>query len=120
ETQPLLMRLKSDLVPLLLHTVDGTLDQLEAPEWDPRHAVCVVAASGGYPGDYEQGIPIHGIDTIETGPDLQVFHAGTAIKNGDLVTAGGRVLSVCALGEGVDEARQRAYAAMDRIDFRGR
>lgn len=120
ETQPLLMRLKSDLVPLMLHTIDGTLDQLEAPEWDTRTAVCVVAASGGYPGDYEKGTPIAGVDSIACGPDLQVFHAGTATKNGDLVTAGGRVLAVCALGDTVDDARKLAYEAMGKIEFRGK
>jgi phosphoribosylamine--glycine ligase len=120
ETQPLLMRLKSDLVPLLLHTTDGTLDQLEAPEWDPRTAVCVVACSGGYPGDYEQGVPIHGIENIEVGADLQVFHAGTEIRNGELVTSGGRVLAVCALGDNVEIARKLAYQAIDRIEFRGK
>lgn len=120
ETQPLMMRLKSDLVPLLLHTVDGTLDQLEAPEWDPRHAVCVVAASGGYPGSYDKGIPIRGLEDIEQAEDLQVFHAGTGMKSGDLVTTGGRVLAVTALGDGVDEARDKAYAALEKIDFRGK
>ena len=118
ETQPLKMRLKSDLVPLMMHTIDGTLDQLEAPEWDPRTAVCVVATSGGYPGSYAKGLPIHGLEHVECGPDLQVFHSGTAVQNGELVTAGGRVLGVCALGEDVDDARRKAYAAMDHVDFR--
>lgn len=120
ETQPLLMRLKSDLVPLMMHTVDGTLEEMEAPEWDTRTAVCVVAASGGYPGAYDKGIPINGLDKIECGEDLQVFHAGTGTKNGELVTTGGRVLAVCALGDGVDEARKRAYEAMGKIEFLGK
>ncbi len=120
ETQPLLMRLKSDLVPLLLHTLDGTLDEFEAPEWDARTAVCVVAASGGYPDLYEKGIPIAGLEGIECGSDLQVFHAGTATRNGDLVTAGGRVLAVCALGDTVDDARKFAYEAMGKIEFLGK
>jgi len=120
ETQPLLMRLKSDLVPLLMHTIDGTLDQIEAPEWDTRTAVCVVASSGGYPGDYEKGIPIHGLETIETGPDLQVFHAGTTIGTGEMSTNGGRVLAVCALGEDVEEARRKAYGSMEKIHFQGK
>ena len=120
ETQPLMMRLKSDLVPLLLHTIDGTLAELSAPEWDERTAVCVVAASGGYPGEYEKGVAIRGLAQLETGPDLQVFHAGTAIRGGDLITTGGRVFSICALGEDVEQARERVYAAMERVEFRGK
>ncbi|MCA8951525.1 MAG: phosphoribosylamine--glycine ligase, partial [Planctomycetes bacterium] len=89
EAQPLLMRFKSDLLPYLHAVAEGRLAELEAPEWDPRVAVCVVACSEGYPGDYPKGRPIFGLDDIETGPDLQVFHAGTAQKpGGDLVTAG--------------------------------
>lgn len=119
EAQPLLMRMRSDLVPYLLHTIDGTLDQLEAPEWDPRPAVCVVAASGGYPGEYVSGVPVLGLESVAAGPDLQVFFAGVARKGGDLVTAGGRVLSVTALGDTVEHARERAYAALHGIEFRG-
>lgn len=118
ETQPLMMRLQSDLVPLLLHAVDGTLDQAEAPEWDPRPAVCVVAASGGYPGDYQKRLPIHGLCAVESGSDLQVFHAGTARQGEDFVTTGGRVLSVCARGDTVSAARGRAYACLETIEFR--
>lgn len=120
EAQPLLMRFKSDLVPYLLHTVDGTLDQLEAPEWDTRVAVCVMATSGGYPGEYKTGMPILGLDTIETGPEMQIFHSGTSRKGDDALTSGGRVLSACALGDSVEDARERAYAALDRIDFLGK
>lgn len=121
ETQPLLMRLKSDLVPLMLATAEGRLDELDAPEWDPRPAVCVMAVSGGYPGDYKKGLPIHGLDAIESGPDLQVFHSGTRRSAGrsDVVTAGGRVLAVCAMGDTVEAARQRAYAEIDKLDFAG-
>jgi phosphoribosylamine--glycine ligase len=120
ETQPLLMRLQSDLVPLLLATAEGKLDTMEAPVWDPRVAVCVVACSGGYPGDFKKGLPIFGLDRIQTGPDLQVFHAGTSQKlGGDLVTAGGRVLAVTALGADAAAARQRAYAALQQIEFQG-
>jgi phosphoribosylamine--glycine ligase len=119
ETQPLLMRLRSDLVPLLLHTARGTLEELDAPEWDPRVAVCVVAASPGYPGEHPRGLPIHGLDRIDTGPDLQVFHSGTARRGIDTVTAGGRVLSVTALGDTVDAARARVYQALGRIEFQG-
>jgi phosphoribosylamine--glycine ligase len=119
ETQPLLMRLASDLVPLLLHTVDGTLEECDAPRWDSRHAVCVVATSEGYPGDYPKGLPITGLDLIEQCADLQVFHSGTARRGHDVVTAGGRVLSVCALGDSADSARERAYGALESIEFRG-
>lgn len=119
ETQPLLMRLQSDLVPYLLHTLDGKLDALEAPKWDPRPAVCVVAVSGGYPGNYAKGVPIHGLGAVTSGPDLQVFHSATARRGGDLVTSGGRVLSVTALGDTVAAARSRAYAELAKIEYQG-
>lgn len=119
ETQPLLMRLKSDLVPLLLATVDGKLDQQEAPVWDKRHAVSVVACSGGYPGDYKKGVPIYGLDRVTAGADLQVFHSGTAKKGGDVLTAGGRVLAFTALGDTMAAARARAYAAIQQVEFSG-
>ncbi|HIE71748.1 MAG TPA: phosphoribosylamine--glycine ligase, partial [Planctomycetes bacterium] len=79
ETQPLLLRMKSDIVPLLVATAEGKLNTVDAPEWDPRVAVCVVACSGGYPGSYKKGVPIFGLDRIDAGPDLQVFHAGTRL-----------------------------------------
>jgi phosphoribosylamine--glycine ligase len=119
ETQPLLMRLSSDLVPLLAATAEGRLGSVEAPVWDPRVAVCVVLCSGGYPGDYQKGVPIFGVDRVDVGPDLQVFHAGTAQRGGDLLTAGGRVLAVTALGDDAEAARKRAHAAIERIEFRG-
>ncbi len=120
ETQPLLLRLQSDLVPLLLATAEGRLETQEAPVWDRRVAVCVVACSGGYPGEFKKGFPITGLDKIATGDDLQVFHAGTAQKpGGDLLTAGGRVLAVTALGADVEAARARAYAALAKIEFAG-
>jgi phosphoribosylamine---glycine ligase len=119
ETQPLLMRLSSDLVPLLLATAEGKLDTVEPPVWDKRVAVCVVACSGGYPGDYKSGVPIFGVDRIQQGPDLQVFHAGTKQKGGDLLTAGGRVLAVTALGADAGAARARAYQALQQIEFAG-
>jgi phosphoribosylamine--glycine ligase len=119
ETQPLMMRLNSDLVPYLSNTVEGTLDQLEAPQWDPRPAVAVVATSKGYPGEYPVGLPIHGLDDVKLGKDLQIFHSGTRIKGGDTVTAGGRVLTVCALGDTMAEARSRAYGALENLDFQG-
>lgn len=119
ETQPLLMRLSSDLVPLLLATAEGKLEEQQAPKWDPRTCITVVACSGGYPGDYKKGVPIFGLDRVKTGPDLQVFHSGTAKKGGDVVTAGGRVLAVTALGKDVEEARSRCYAALQQIEFDG-
>ncbi len=119
ETQPLLLRLRSDLLPLLLATAEGKLETQKAPEWDPRVAVCVIACSAGYPGDYKTGVPIFGLDRVPTGDDLQVFHSGTAQKGGDLVTAGGRVLAVTALGADVAAARKRAYDALRSIEFAG-
>jgi phosphoribosylamine--glycine ligase len=119
ETQPLLMRMRSDLVPYLLATVDGELERCEPPDWDPRTAVCVVATSEGYPGSYPTGLAVSGLDAVETGDDLQIFHSGTARRGLDVVTAGGRVLAVCALGDGLDAARARAYGALERIHFRG-
>ena len=120
ETQPLLLRLKSDLVPLLLATAEGRLETVEAPTWDPRVAVCVVACSGGYPGDYKKGVPIFGLDKIETGPDLQVFHAGTRRSaEGQLQTDGGRVLAVTALGTDAEAARRRAYEEIAKVEFDG-
>lgn len=119
ETQPLLLRLQSDLLPFLLATAEGKLASLEAPVWDPRVAVCVVACSGGYPGDFKKGVPIFGVDRVPVGPELQIFHAGTAKKGGDLQTAGGRVLAVTALGADVDAARALAYGALQQIEFEG-
>lgn len=120
ETQPLLMRMRSDLLPLLLAAAEGKLETQEAPQWDHRVAVCVVACSGGYPGDYKKGVPIFGVDRVACGPDLQVFHAGTSQRpGGDLMTAGGRVLAVTALGDDANAARARAYEALQQIEFAG-
>jgi phosphoribosylamine--glycine ligase len=116
ETQSLVRRLRSDLVDLLEACIDGTL-AAQAIEWDPRAAVCVILASGGYPGDYEKGIPITGIGQAESHPKVVVFHAGTTEKSGQLVTNGGRVLGVTALGTTLADARQAAYAAADEIHF---
>jgi len=118
ETQPVLMRLKSDLLPVLLSTVDGTLDQADIA-WDDRPAVCVVMASKGYPGDYRKGFPIEGIADAEALGDVKVFHAGTAEKNGRIVTNGGRVLGVTALGDDLPSAIRRAYEAVGKITFEG-
>lgn len=119
ETQPLLLRMKSDIVPLLMATAEGKLNTVDAPEWDPRVAVCVVACSGGYPGSYKKGVPIFGLDRIDAGPDLQVFHAGTRLAGRDLVTNGGRVFAVTALGADINTARQRAYDALEKVEFEG-
>lgn len=117
ETQALMVRLQGDLVELLCATAEGRLDEVTLG-WDPRCCCCVVMASGGYPHDYEKGKPIHGLDQA-TGDDVHVFHSGTAFRNGAVATAGGRVLSVCGLGDDLSTARHRANAACDSIDFEG-
>jgi phosphoribosylamine--glycine ligase len=118
ETQPILMRLKSDLLEVLLATCEGTLDQVTLA-WDPRPAVCVVMASGGYPGDYQKGQKITGLEDVRDLEDVIVFHAGTKEQNGDIVTSGGRVLGVTALGQTIAEAKDAAYEAVDKIEFEG-
>ena len=116
ETQALLPRLKSDLLPLLQATIDGNIERCPI-EWDTRPAVTVVMASGGYPGKYESGKSISGLDQAAKLEDVQIFHAGTK-RNGDAVkTAGGRVLAVTALGPTFESARSRAYEAVSRIHF---
>ncbi len=116
ETQPIFMRLKSDLLEVMLAVCDGRLDQV-ALEWQPRPAVCVVMASGGYPGDYEKGKRITGLKEAGQLEDVMVFQAGTAEEDGQIVTAGGRVLGVTALGESIADAQAKAYQAVDKIDF---
>jgi phosphoribosylamine--glycine ligase len=116
ETQPILMRLKTDLLTLLEHAIDGRLDQVEA-EWDRRAALGVVMAAAGYPETPRKGDPIIGLPA--PAGDLRVFHAGTALKDGAIVTSGGRVLCVTALGDTVKIARERAYAALAPIRFEG-
>jgi phosphoribosylamine--glycine ligase len=118
ETQPMLMRLKSDLLEACLAVCEQKLDEVTL-EWDSRPAVCVVMASGGYPGDYEKGKVITGIDEAEQLKDVVVFHAGTAMKDGSLVTAGGRVLGVTAVGGTIADAKKQAYEAVSRISFEG-
>ena len=118
EAQPLLQRLKTDLLDVMLAVVDGKLDQVTL-EWDPRPAVCVVATSRGYPGKYKTGVPISGIEQADALPDVKVFHGGTRLDGDQLVTDGGRVLSVTALGDTVADAQRKAYAAMDLIHFDG-
>ena len=118
ETQAILPRMKSDLLPLLNATIDGKIDNC-AIEWDERASVTVVMASGGYPDEYETGKVISGLEEAAKLPDVQVFHAGTKRVNSDVVTAGGRVLAVTALGATVEAARDRAYDAVGRINFEG-
>ena len=119
ECQPLLMRLQSDLVEVLDATVDGRLDELQPLQWDPRPAVCVVMASDGYPGSYETGHPISGLDAAAKLPDVKVFHAGTRLEGDQVLTAGGRVLGVTAVGETTSLAKQQAYEAVKCIDWPG-
>ena len=118
ETQVIMPRLASDLAEILLATAQGRLSQVEV-QWSDRTCVCVVIASGGYPGKYEKGKPITGIEAAEEDPDVLVFHAGTAMHDGQLVSAGGRVLGVTALGDSYREALDRCYAAVAKIHFDG-
>ncbi len=116
ECQPLMMRLASDLVEALVATAEHHLDKV-AVEFDPRPSVCVVMASGGYPGPYAKGFEITGIDQAEKTEDVKVFHAGTAMQNGKLVNTGGRVLGVTALGQTIAAAQQQAYQAVAKIHW---
>ena len=116
ETQAILPRLKSDLVDVLMGACSGDLDKVKLA-WDPRACVCVVMSSGGYPGDYEKGKVITGIEAAEAQAEVVIFHAGTKAINGHLVTSGGRVLGVVGLGKGVETAMARAYQAVERIHY---
>ncbi len=120
ETQPLLMRLRTDLLDLLEAVVDERLDEMEGKlEWDPRPAVCVVLSSRGYPGPYERGYPIEGLADAARLSDVKVFHAGTRLEGERVLTDGGRVLGVTALGETLADAKRRAYEAVNCISFSG-
>jgi phosphoribosylamine--glycine ligase len=121
EIQPLLMRLRTDLLDLLEAVVDGTLDEFpeERLQWDPRPAVCVVMASQGYPGSYAKGKVITGLNRAAAIPDVQIFHAGTKLEKDLVVTDGGRVLGVTALGDTLADAKRRAYEAVSCIQFHG-
>ena len=118
ECQPLLMRMKSDIVPILLAVASGDLSGVEI-EWHDKAAVCVVLAAQGYPGDYPKGDAISGLEQAAQVEDLVVFHAGTKIADGSVVTNGGRVLGVTALGSTVKEAIERAYRGVDLISWHG-
>jgi len=117
ETQPIMLRLQSDLVELCLAAVDGKLD-MQTSQWDPRPSLGVVLAAGGYPADYNTGDQIHGLP-LEEVPDGKVFHAGTTMKDDVVVTNGGRVLCVTALGEDVAAAQKNAYALAKHISWEG-
>jgi len=119
ECQPLMMRLKSDLVDLFDAVIDGRLDQIDLPEWDERPSVCVVMASEGYPGKYKSGLPIRGLKEAAQVPDVKVFHAGTTLSNGQVVTQGGRVLGVTAIGSSISAAKLQAYTAVKAIRWDG-
>mgnify|MGYP003385931147 CR=1 FL=1 len=116
ETQPIMMRLQSDLFELCNHAIDQRLNETEA-KWDSRCALGVVLASGGYPEQYDTGIAIHGLPDKEQS-DVKVFHAGTSTKDDKVVTNGGRVLCATALGNSVAEAQQKAYKAVDKISWK--
>lgn len=118
ETQPLMMRMESDIVPVMAACAEGTLDQC-ALAWKRETAVCVVMASEGYPGSYDKGRPIRGIDQADSLPGVTVFHAGTKQADDSLVTSGGRVLGVTALGGNVQMAMVKAYQAVGKIQWEG-
>ena len=116
ETQVVLPRMKNDIVEVFEACVDGTLDQIDL-EFEDNAAVCVVLASDGYPVKYEKGFPIHGLEHFKGCKDKFVFHAGSKLKDGQIVTNGGRVLGVTALGSTLKEARANAYKAVELVDF---
>lgn len=118
EAQPVLLRMKSDIVPAMEAVIDGRLSGVRL-DWDPRAAVCVVMASKGYPRSYKSGFPISGLEEAAKLLDTVIFHAGTKRKGEDIVTHGGRVLGVTALGETIADAIGRAYDAVDRIHWQG-
>ena len=126
ETQPIMMRMTTDIVPIFQAVVDEKLDN-KLIEWNEKAAVCIVLAAGGYPGKYDKGLVIKGLEKIDQLQNTMIFHAGTKIVNGkskidngkSIVTAGGRVLGVTALGDGIKYAIQNAYRAVDLIDFSG-
>jgi phosphoribosylamine--glycine ligase len=121
ELQVLLPRMKSDLVPYILACIDGTLDKLPAIRWDPRYAACAVAASKGYPKQYEIGKVIHGLDAVNFLRGTKAYHAGTAqLPDGTVVTHGGRVAGITALHRDLKAAIDMAYDGLERIQFKGK
>ncbi len=119
ETQPIMMRLKTDLIDIIEHILDGKLDKIKI-EWDERAAVCIVLASKGYPGAYGKGKEISGLFESKFVDDAVVFHAGTAMKDGKIVTSGGRVLGVTAMADTIKSAIDRAYQVVHMISFDGK
>ncbi|MGI9466408.1 MAG: phosphoribosylamine--glycine ligase [Rubripirellula sp.] len=119
ECQPLLMRLKSDLFEVLEAAADGRLGEIEPLEWDDRPCTCVVMASEGYPGEYDKGRAISGLANADALEDVKVFHAGTEISEGQVVTNGGRVLGVTAMGNTISQAKLNAYSGVKEIRWRG-
>ena len=118
ETQPILMRMKSDIIPVIEAVINGNLGEIKI-NWDERAAVCIVMASKGYPGDYEKGKEIAGLSEAGELDDVVIFHAGTKKEENKFYTTGGRVLGVTALGNGIKEAISRAYEATEKISFDG-
>jgi phosphoribosylamine--glycine ligase len=118
ETQVLMLRLKSDLVPALLASRDGVLRNFDL-RWHDDAALTVVMAAKGYPGDYSKGSAIEGLDDAAQVEGVEIFHAGTKASDGKILANGGRVLNVCGLGKTVAEAQKRAYQAVDRIRWPG-
>ncbi|MDD5226804.1 MAG: phosphoribosylamine--glycine ligase [Candidatus Omnitrophica bacterium] len=119
ETEVILPRLSSDLLPVMVQIANGCLDT-EKLEWHDKSCITVVMASGGYPGSYEKGFPIHGLETLKGQPDVAVFHAGTAFNaEKQIVTAGGRVLAVTAWGDTLKAAHERVYQIITQINFEG-
>ena len=118
ELQAVLPRLRGDLVELMEAAIDGKLDRVQLA-WDARSAACIVLASGGYPGEYQIGKPIRGLDAVKRQADVLVFHAGTKREGSQMLTWGGRVLNVIALDDGIDGAVKKAYRAVDQIQFEG-
>ena len=116
ETQVILPRLQSDFYTILAKTVAGELEGMEL-EWDPRLALCVILASGGYPGDYQVGYPIEGLEAAAAMEDVIIFHAGTTRRGGQIATDGGRVLGITALGDDLAGAARRSYEACDLVRF---
>ncbi len=118
EAQPILSRLDCDLFDLLKATAEGRLDEIDV-KWKEGASICIVLASKGYPGSYQKGEAIQGLDTFKNSEDVVVFHAGTSFNNGEVVTSGGRVLGVTALGDDIKSAQVNAYKAIEKINFDG-